>query len=79
MKDILNMHNTVRKNTYNANNSSTDNKHVEYIVRSAVKLTENIIIMHREFIATYATLTKNYNRGMLTYVMAMLDCYDTKK
>ena len=79
MKDILNMHNTVRKNTYNANNSSTDNKHVEYIVRSAVKITENIINMHREFMATYATVIENYNRGMLTYVLAILDCYDFKK
>ena len=79
MKDILNMHNTVSKNTYNANNSSADNKHVEYIVRSAIKITENIINMHREFMATYGTVIKNYNRGMLTYVLAILDCYDFKR
>lgn len=79
MKDIINMRNTVNKNTYNANNSSADNKHVEYIVRSAVKITENIINMHREFMATYATVIQNYNRGMLTYVLAILDCYDFKK
>ena len=42
IKDIINMGNTVHKNTYNANNSSADNKHVEYIVRSAVKITENM-------------------------------------